>query len=152
MNLPERFDLTYIDSDGTKKRPVMLHRVIYGSIERFIGILIEHYAGAFPIWLAPTQLTVIPVNPEIHGDYSNKLKEKLANLGIRVELDDRNEKLGYRMRETQMKKIPYSIIIGDKEMEEGLVSYRKFGEQGTTTVSEAEFIDFVINKINNKSL
>ena len=152
MNLPERFDLTYIDSDGTKKRPVMLHRVIYGSIERFIGILIEHYAGAFPLWLAPTQLTVIPVNPEIHGDYSNKLKEKLANLGIRVELDDRNEKLGYRMREAQMKKIPYSIIIGDKEMEEGLISYRKFGEQGTTTVTDEEFINFVTDKINNKSL
>jgi len=152
MNLPERFDLTYIDSDGTKKRPVMLHRVIYGSIERFIGILIEHYAGAFPLWLAPTQLTIIPVNPEIHGDYSNKLKEKLANLNIRVELDDRNEKLGYRMREAQMKKIPYSIIIGDKEMEEGLISYRKFGEQGTTTVTEEEFISFVTDKINNKSL
>jgi len=152
MNLPERFDLTYIDSDGTKKRPVMLHRVIYGSIERFIGILIEHYAGAFPLWLAPTQLTIIPVNPEVHGDYAKELKDKLTNLNIRVELDDRNEKLGYRMREAQTSKIPYSIIIGDKEMEESSISYRKFGEQGTTTVSEEEFIKFVVDKINNKSL
>ena len=156
MNLPERFDLTYVDSDGSKKRPVMLHRVIYGSIERFIGILIEHYAGAFPLWLAPVQLKVIPVNPEIHGEYAKelteRLKEKLANLNIRVELDDRNEKLGYRMREAQTSKIPYSIIIGDKEMEEHSISYRKFGEQGTTTVSEEEFIDFVVDKINTKEL
>ncbi|MBQ7136823.1 MAG: threonine--tRNA ligase [Bacilli bacterium] len=152
MNLPERFDLTYIDSDGSKKRPVMLHRVIYGSIERFIGILIEHYAGAFPFWLAPTQLVVIPVNPEIHGEYAKELTEKLKELNIRVELDDRNEKLGYRMREAQTSKIPYSIIIGDKEMEEHSISYRKFGEQGTTTVSEEEFINFVTDKINNKTL
>ena len=152
MNLPERFDLTYIDSDGTKKRPVMLHRVIYGSIERFIGILIEHYAGAFPLWLAPTQLTIIPVNPEVHGESAKKLKEELQALNIRVELDDRNEKLGYRMREAQIKKIPYSIILGDKEIEEKLISYRKFGEQGTTTVSKEEFINFVTDKINTKSL
>jgi len=132
--------------------PVVLHRAIFGTFDRFTAFIIEETKGAFPLWLAPTQLTVIPVNPEIHGDYSNKLKEKLANLGIRVELDDRNEKLGYRMREAQMKKIPYSIIIGDKEMEEGLISYRKFGEQGTTTVTEEEFINFVTDKINNKSL
>jgi len=152
MNLPERFDLTYIDNDGSKKRPVMLHRVIYGSIERFIGILIEHYAGAFPLWLSPVQLKVIPVNPEVHGDYAKELTERLKELNIRVELDDRNEKLGYRMREAQIKKIPYSIIVGDKEMEEKSISYRKFGEQGTTTVSEEEFIIFVTDKINSKSL
>jgi len=150
--LPRRFELSYIDSNGEKQVPVVLHRAIFGTFDRFTAFIIEETKGAFPLWLAPTQLTVIPVNPEIHGDYSNKLKEKLANLGIRVELDDRNEKLGYRMREAQMKKIPYSIIIGDKEMEEGLISYRKFGEQGTTTVTEEEFINFVTDKINNKSL
>ena len=150
--LPRRFELSYIDSNGEKQVPVVLHRAIFGTFDRFTAFIIEETKGAFPLWLAPTQLTVIPVNPEIHGDYSNKLKEKLANLGIRVELDDRNEKLGYRMREAQMKKIPYSIIIGDKEMEEGLISYRKFGEQGTTTVTEEEFISFVTDKINNKSL
>ena len=150
--LPRRFELSYIDSNGEKQVPVVLHRAIFGTFDRFTAFIIEETKGAFPLWLAPTQLTVIPVNPEIHGDYSNKLKEKLANLGIRVELDDRNEKLGYRMREAQMKKIPYSIIIGDKEMEEGLISYRKFGEQGTTTVTDEEFINFVTDKINNKSL
>ena len=150
--LPRRFELSYIDSNGEKQVPVVLHRAIFGTFDRFTAFIIEETKGAFPLWLAPTQLTIIPVNPEIHGDYSNKLKEKLSNLGIRVELDDRNEKLGYRMREAQMKKIPYSIIVGDKEMEEGLISYRKFGEQGTTTVTEEEFINFVTDKINTKSL
>ena len=106
MNLPERFDLTYIDKDGSKKRPVMLHRVIYGSIERFIGILIEHYAGVFPTWLAPVQVNIIPVNNEYHLEYAESLKEELIKSGLRVDLDDREEKLGYRMRESQTKKIP----------------------------------------------
>ncbi|MBQ6285758.1 MAG: threonine--tRNA ligase [Bacilli bacterium] len=152
MNLPERFDLTYIDSDGSKKRPVMLHRVIYGSIERFFGILIEHFAGAFPLWLAPVQVNIIPVNNEYHLEYSNEIFKLLESNNIRVKLDDRNEKLSYKMRESQTKKVPLTLILGDKEKESGLISYRKFGSQETITVSKEEFIDFVLNKIKSKDI
>ena len=150
MNLPERFDLTYIDSDGSKKRPVMLHRVIYGSIERFIGILIEHYAGAFPLWLAPIEVNIIPVNNEHHLDYAKQLQEKLTEVGIRVKLDDRDEKLGYKMREGQTKKIPLTLVLGDKELENNTISYRKFGKTETTTVTTDEFIKLVTECIKNK--
>ena len=151
MNLPERFDLTYVDSDGSKKRPVMLHRVIYGSIERFIGILIEHYAGAFPLWLSPVQVNIIPVNNEYHLDYSNKLKQILEENNIRVNLDDRNEKLSYKMRESQTKKIPLTLIIGDNEVNEKTVSYRVFGSKDTTTLSIDEFVQKINDAIKNKS-
>lgn len=151
MNLPERFDLTYIDKDGNKKRPVMLHRVIYGSIERFIGILIEHYAGAFPLWLSPVQINIIPVNNDIHSEYSKDLLNELNYKDIRVKLDDRDEKLSYKMRESQSKKIPLTVIIGDKEKDGNLVSYRKFGETETTTLSKDEFIKNVLDCINNKN-
>ena len=150
MNLPERFDLTYIAEDGTKKRPVMLHRVIYGSIERFIGILIEHYAGAFPLWLAPVQVNIIPVSNEHHLDYAKQVADSLDKAGVRVKIDDRDEKMGYKMRESQTKKIPLTLVLGDKEVAEGKVSYRKFGIQDTTTVSSDEFINLVINCIDNK--
>ena len=150
MNLPERFDLTYIDKDGSKKRPVMLHRVIYGSIERFIGILIEHYAGAFPLWLAPNQITIIPVNNDYHLSYSKELKQKLEEKGIRVSLDDREEKLSYKMRECQTKKIPLTLIIGDKEIENKNISYRKHGSKDTTTLEANKFIENVLETINNK--
>ncbi len=150
-NLPERFDLTYIDSDGSKKRPIMLHRVIFGSIERFIGILIEHFAGAFPTWLAPVQVSIIPVNNEYHLEYSNELLNLLKENGIRVELDSREEKLGYRMRESQTKKIPYTLVIGDKERDNKEISYRKFGSQETTTVSQKDFIEMLKNEIVSKS-
>ena len=150
MNLPERFDLTYIDSDGSKKRPVMLHRVIYGSIERFIGILIEHYAGAFPLWLAPIEVNIIPVNNEHHLDYAKQLQDKLTEVGIRVKLDDRDEKLGYKMRESQTKKIPLTLVLGDKELENNTISYRKFGKTETTTVTTDEFIKLVTECIKNK--
>ena len=150
MNLPERFDLTYIDSDGSKKRPVMLHRVIYGSIERFIGILIEHYAGAFPLWLSPVQVNVISVNNEYHAEYAKKVFDELNNLGIRVNLDDRNEKLSYKMRESQSKKIPLTLILGDKERDDVSISYRKFGSQETYTLSKEEFINKVSECIKNK--
>ena len=152
MNLPERFDLTYIDSDGSKKRPIMLHRVIYGSIERFIGILIEHYAGAFPTWLSPVQVNIIPVNNEYHLEYCKELKNKLSDLNIRCELDDRDEKLGYRMRESQTKKIPYTLVIGDKERDNNAVNYRKFGSQETISVSIDEFIDLIQNEIRTKGV
>lgn len=151
MNLPERFDLTYIDKDGNKKRPVMLHRVIYGSIERFIGILIEHYAGAFPLWLSPVQINIIPVNNDIHSEYSKDLLNELNDKDIRVKLDDRDEKLSYKMRESQSKKTPLTVIIGDKEKDGNLVSYRKFGETETTTLSKDEFIKNVLDCINNKN-
>ena len=150
MNLPERFDLTYIDADGSKKRPVMLHRVIYGSIERFIGILIEHYAGAFPLWLAPVQVNIIPVSNEHHLEYAQNLAKELDSAGIRVKIDDRDEKMGYKMRESQTKKIPLTLVLGDKEVEDNSVSYREFGKQETTTVSSAEFINLVTKCIEDK--
>lgn len=150
MNLPERFDLTYIDADGSKKRPVMLHRVIYGSIERFIGILIEHYAGAFPLWLSPVQVNIIPVSNEHHLEYAKNLAKELDSAGIRVKIDDRDEKMGYKMRESQTKKIPLTLVLGDKEVEDNSVSYREFGKQETTTVSSAEFINLVTKCIEDK--
>ena len=150
MNLPERFDLTYIDKDGSKKRPVMLHRVIYGSIERFIGILIEHYAGVFPTWLAPVQVNIIPVNNEYHLEYAESLKEELIKSGLRVDLDDREEKLGYRMRDSQTKKIPFNIIVGDNERDNNLISYRRHGSNETITVTKEEFKEMIINIINDK--
>ncbi|MBI9010050.1 MAG: threonine--tRNA ligase [Tenericutes bacterium] len=147
MNLPERFDLTYIASNGEKKRPVMLHRALYGSIERFIGILIEHYAGAFPTWISPVQVKVIPVNNTYHLAYSEKLIKSLMDNGIRVELDVRDEKLGYKIREAQTKKIPYQLVIGDKEVEDNLVNFRKYGEQAQKAVKQDEFIEMILKEI-----
>jgi threonyl-tRNA synthetase len=149
-NLPERFDLTYIDSDGSKKRPVMLHRVIFGSIERFIGILIEHYAGAFPLWLAPVQVNILTVNNEFHLEYAKKLKDILSNENIRVELDDRLEKVSYKMRESQVRKIPYTVILGDREVAGSAVSYRKYGSLDTANVSLEEFVHLIKEEIKNK--
>lgn len=150
MNLPERFDLTYIDKDGSKKRPVMLHRVIFGSIERFIGILIEHYAGAFPTWLAPVQVALIPVNNNYHLEYSNEIYNTLKEKGVRVELDDREEKLSYKMREAQTKKIPIILILGDKEKEENLISYRRHGSNKTYSVDKDMFVNLLLNEIKEK--
>ena len=152
MNLPERFDLTYVDADGSKKRPIMLHRVIYGSIERFIGILIEHYAGAFPTWLSPVQVNVIPVNNEYHLEYANNLMNRLKELDIRCEMDDREEKLGYKIRESQTKKIPYTLVIGDNEKNEDKITYRKYGHKDTETVSTDEFIKMILEEIKNKGM
>ena len=152
MNLPERFDLTYIDKDGSKKRPVMLHRVIFGSIERFIGILIEHYAGLFPLWLSPIQVNVIPVNNEYHLEYAKKIKEELQNHNIRVNLDDREEKLGYKMRDAISKKISYTLIIGNKELESNTISYRPWGKEETITVSLDEFITKITTEITTKKI
>ena len=152
FNLPERFDCTYVASDGTKKRPVMLHRVIFGSVERFIGIITEHFAGAFPTWLAPVQVNIIPVNNEYHLEYAKEIKELLQNNNIRVELDDRDEKLSYRMRESQTHKIPYTLILGDKERDNKTISYRKFGSTDTTTLGKEEFMEMLSKEIENKSL
>ena len=150
MNLPERFDLTYISSDGSKKRPVMLHRVIYGSIERFIGILIEHYAGAFPLWLSPVQVNIIPVNNELHMNYCNEIKNLLEENNIRVKVDARDEKLGYKMRESQIKKIPITLIIGDNEVNKKQISYRKYGNQETYTCEIDEFISEISKCLKDK--
>lgn len=152
MNLPERFDLTYVDKNGQKVRPVMLHRVIFGSIERFIGILIEHFAGAFPMWLAPVQLRVIPVKNEFHLEYAKEIVEILQSKGFRVELDDRDEKLGYRIREAQMKKIPYQLVLGNQERDERTVTYREYGHQKQTTLSIADFISMIEEEVNTKAL
>ena len=152
MNLPERFDLTYVDKDGSKKRPIMLHRVIYGSIERFIGILIEHYAGAFPTWLSPVQVNIIPVNNEYHLEYANSLMNKLKELDIRCELDDREEKLGYKIRDSLLKKMPYTLVIGDNEKNEDKITYRKYGHKDTETVSTDEFIKMILEEIKNKEM
>ena len=152
MQLPERFDLTYIDSDGTKKRPIMLHRVIYGSIERFIGVLIEHFAGRFPLWMAPVQVNVIPVNNNYHLEYAKEVVEKLREAGIRVNLDDREEKLGYKIREAQIKKYPYNLILGQKEVDDKTISYRHHGKEETITLSYDEFIEKLENEIKNKEI
>lgn len=149
-NLPERFDLNYIDADGNKKRPVMIHRVIFGSMERFFGILIEHYAGAFPIWLAPLQVNIIPVDNDAHLEYANSIKELLTHNGIRVSIDDRNEKLSYKMRDSQVKKTPITLIIGDKEKENKTISYRKYGSEETTTIKSEEFLPLIEEMIANK--
>ena len=149
MNLPERFDLTYIGEDGEKKRPVMLHRAIFGSIERFIGILIEHYAGNFPLWLAPIQVMVLPVM-QLQADYAKKLQAKLLKEGIRCQIDASEEKLGYRMRNAQLKKATYIIVIGDKEKEEGTVTYRLHGKQEQTTVSYKDFVKLLKKQIKEK--
>ena len=152
MNLPERFDLTYVDADGSKKRPIMLHRVIYGSIERFIGILIEHYAGAFPTWLSPVQVNIIPVNNEYHLEYANNLKNKFEELDIRCELDSREEKLGYKMRESQTKKIPYTLVIGDNEVNNDMITYRKHGDKDSVSLSISDFIELIKNEIETKGV
>lgn len=150
MNLPERFDLTYVDADGERKRPVMLHRAIYGSIERFIGILIEHYAGAFPLWLAPRQVDVIPVNPELHTEYALKVNEVLMKNKIRSHVDLRDEKVSYKIRESQVKKVPYSIVLGDKEQEQNLVTFRRYGDTKQVTVTLDEYVEMLKMEIQNK--
>ncbi|MCF0110622.1 MAG: threonine--tRNA ligase [Erysipelotrichaceae bacterium] len=150
MNLPERFELTYVDSDGSKKRPVMLHRVIFGSVERFIGILIEHYAGAFPLWLAPKQVAIIPVNTEIHTEFSKKIANLLQEHKITSIVDDRNEKLGYRIREAQIKKIPVEIVIGDEEVNGNTVTVRRHGSKDTVTMSLDEFVTSLEREIFEK--
>lgn len=150
MLMPEKFEMTYTGEDGQKHRPVMVHRVVYGSIERFIGILIEHYAGAFPVWLAPIQVKILPIT-EKHADYAYALKKKMFDLGLRVEVDNRNEKVGYRMRECQVKKIPYILLVGDKELADNNVSIRKHGEQSTKTMQADEFIKMLQKQIKEKA-
>ena len=152
MNLPERFDLNYVEQDGSKQRPVMLHRVIYGSIERFIGILVEHFAGAFPLWLAPVQVSIIPVHHELHLEYANKISNILLENGIRVKVDSRNEKLGYRMREAQIKKVPVQLVLGQGEVDNNTITMRRFGSKESNTLNIDEFVSLLSNSIKNKEL
>jgi len=152
MNLPERFGMSYIGKDGKEHTPIMLHRTVLGSMERFVGTLIEQYAGAFPLWLSPVQVNIIPVNNEYHLEYSSKLKEMLIENDIRVDLDDREEKLGYKMRDSQMQKVPYTLIIGDKELNSNTVSYRKRSSDETTTLSVDEFISKINKEILEKTI
>lgn len=149
MNLPERFDITYIDQKGEKKRPIMLHRALFGSLERFIGILIEHYGGAFPTWLAPVQVKIIPVNAEYHAEYAKEIVEVLRNNDIRVEVDLREEKLGYKIREAQTKKIPYQLVLGDREMNERKVNCRAYGSEKTMSLSIEDFVRKLKDEINS---
>lgn len=146
MSLPEKFDLTYVGEDGEKHRPIMLHRVVYGSVERFIGILIENYAGAFPVWMAPVQVRILPIT-ERHAAYAEQLRQQMFGLGIRVEVDDRNEKTGYKIRESQVKKTPYTLVVGDQERENNTVALRKYGEKDSTVMSVDDFIALVQEKI-----
>ena len=147
--LPRRFELSYIDSDGNKQIPVVLHRAIFGTFDRFTAFILEETKGALPLWLSPVQINIIPVNNEYHLEYAKKLQEMLSD--YRVELDDRNEKLGYKMRESVMRKIPITLIIGQKEVDDNTISYRLYGSEETTTVSKDEFLKFLADKIENKN-
>ena len=146
MQMPEKFDLTYVGEDGEKHRPIMLHRVVYGSIERFIGILIENYAGAFPVWFAPVQARILPITDK-HADYAYELKKKMFDLGLRVEVDARSEKIGYKIRESQVMKTPYTLVVGDQEVENGTAAVRKYGEKDSETMKVEDFIKYVQEKI-----
>jgi len=150
FNLPERFDLTYVDKDGQKKRPVMVHRAIMGSLERFIGLLIEHYAGLFPTWLAPTQVVVIPVSDKFL-DYADQVYEKLKEAGVRVKVDDESAKVGYKIRKAELQKIPYMLIVGEKEKESGTVSVRSKREGDLGTMELNKFLDKILKEIKEKS-
>ena len=150
--LPAKFDLKYIDKDGEKKTPVVLHRAILGSLDRFMAYILEETKGVLPTWLAPVQVKVIPVNPEFQGAYAKEITDYLAENNIRVELDDRNEKLGYRVREAQTEKVPYTLILGDNEKENEEISYRLYSSKDTTTLKKADFLKLIQEEIRTKAL
>lgn len=149
--MPERFDLSYVGDDGDKHRPVMIHRVVFGALERFMGMLIEHFAGAFPVWLSPVQTVVMPVS-EAHVDYAGSVAEQLRDIGVRCELDDRNEKLGYRIREARLQKVPYMLVVGDSEVSSQSVSVRARGQANAETVSLDSFIERIKREISERKL
>ena len=151
FQLPERFELEYTGADGLKHRPIMIHRVVFGSIERFIGILIEHFAGAFPLWLAPEQVRILPIS-ERHHEKAREVYRQLFDAGLRVKLDERSEKIGYKIREAQLQKIPYMLVIGDKEAESGTVSVRRRGEGDTGAVETEAFIETALAEIKAKKM
>ncbi|AKR09354.1 threonine--tRNA ligase [Bacillus thuringiensis] len=150
FQMPEKFDLNYIDENNEKKRPVVIHRAVLGSLDRFLAILIEHFGGAFPAWVAPVQVKVIPVSNAVHEQYANEIAHKLAQAGVRVEQDARDEKLGYKIREAQMQKVPYVLVIGDKEMENGAVNVRKYGEEKSEVVALDVFVASIEEEIKNR--
>lgn len=150
--LPERFELTYVDENGEKVRPVVIHRAILGSLDRFIAFLLEETKGNLPLWLSPKQIIVLPVNNKYHQEYARKVLDDLRKEGFRVELDNRDEKLGYRIREAQMRKIPYELVLGNSERDEGTVTYRQYGQQKQTTVSYDEFVSLIKDEIKHKSI
>jgi threonyl-tRNA synthetase len=149
FQMPERFDLSYIGADGEKHRPVMIHRVVFGSIERFIAILTEHFAGAFPVWLSPIQVKILPLVDK-HHEYAAKVQKELEAKGIRVEIDLRNEKIGYKIREAQLEKIPYMLVIGDKEMDNNMVAVRSRKEGDLGAMSLNDFMDKIDQEIKGK--
>ncbi|WP_192945941.1 MULTISPECIES: threonine--tRNA ligase [unclassified Staphylococcus] len=148
--LPEKFELSYIGKDGEQHRPVVIHRGVVSTMERFVAFLTEETKGAFPTWLAPKQVEIIPVNVDLHYDYARHLQDELKSQGIRVEIDDRNEKMGYKIREAQMQKIPYQLVVGDKEMENNEVNVRKYGSQDQETVEKESFIWDLVDEIRLK--
>ncbi|MEC1966296.1 threonine--tRNA ligase [Bacillus cereus] len=150
FQMPEKFDLNYIDENNEKKRPVVIHRAVLGSLDRFLAILIEHFGGAFPAWVAPVQVKVIPVSNAVHEQYANEIALKLAQAGVRVEQDARDEKLGYKIREAQIQKVPYVLVIGDKEMENGAVNVRKYGEEKSEVVALDLFVASIEEEIKNR--
>ncbi|HFK1782910.1 threonine--tRNA ligase [Bacillus cereus] len=150
FQMPEKFDLNYIDENNEKKRPVVIHRAVLGSLDRFLAILIEHFGGAFPAWVAPVQVKVIPVSNAVHEQYANEIAHKLAQAGVRVEQDARDEKLGYKIREAQMQKVPYILVIGDKEMENGVVNVRKYGEEKSEVIALDVFVASIEEEIKNR--
>ncbi|WP_371068756.1 threonine--tRNA ligase [Sediminibacillus sp. JSM 1682029] len=152
FHLPERFDLTYIGEDGKEHRPVVIHRGVVSTMERFVAFLIEEYKGAFPTWLAPVQARIIPVSPGIHLDYVKKVEEDLRYRGVRVEVDERDEKIGYKIREAQTQKIPYALVVGDKEIEDNAVNVRRYGEKNSETKPLDMFMDQIEAEIREKTL
>jgi threonyl-tRNA synthetase len=148
-NLPERFDLEYIGADNQRHRPVMIHRAPFGSMERFVAVLIEHTAGKFPLWLAPDQVVVMPIS-EKYNDYAKKVLNFLNNSDIRTLIDERNEKIGKKIRDNETKKIPYLLIVGEREAENGEVSVRKQGEGDQGSMSLEDFKDFILNQIHQR--
>jgi len=146
--LPERFDLTYVGEDGKQHRPVVIHRGVVSTMERFVAFLIEEYKGAFPTWLAPVQVEVIPVSPEAHFDYADSVREQLTAAGFRVDLDSRDEKIGYKIREAQVQKVPYMLVLGDQEIESGTVNVRKYGEQKSESMSYEDFLNLLKQDTN----
>jgi threonyl-tRNA synthetase len=151
FNLPERFDMTYIGEDGKEHRPFMVHRALLGSLERFFGVMVEHYGGAFPTWLAPVQAAVIPVS-EKFLDYARDVKNKLKEQGLFVELDERNEKIGYKIRDWETQKVPYMLIVGEKEVSANTVSVRKHGQGDQGSVDLNKFISDINYEIKNKTI
>lgn len=145
--MPEKFDLTYIGEDNNKHRPVVIHRAVFGSIDRFMGILTEHYSGAFPLWLSPVQVKLLPVSV-VHDEYAEQVRRQLATAGLRVEVDSRNEKLGYRIREAQLEKIPYMLVLGDQEQNDGTISVRSRADNTLFTLNAQEFIQQLTAKID----